>query len=77
MFSDKVVERYLSLTHFDPITCLMIHHMPFIETLDPRLQDVYKGMKPPGSPKYGLGYVEQCEKVIPTCIFDNPIPSSL
>jgi hypothetical protein len=52
----------------------MIHHMPSIETLDPRLQDVYKGMRPPGSPKYGLGYIEQCDKIIPAADLIIPYP---
>ena len=34
--------------------CLMIHYMPTIESLDPQLQDIYKGMRPPGTPRYGL-----------------------
>ena len=55
----------------------MIHHMPSIETLDPRLQDVYKGMRPPNTPKYGLGYIEQCDQVIPDCRFNNPLPPSI
>jgi hypothetical protein len=57
--------------------CLMIHYMPTIETLDPRLQDIYKGMRPPGTPKYGLGYTEQCDQVIPDCRFTNPLPESI
>jgi hypothetical protein len=40
---------------FEPAFCLMIHYMPTIESLDPRLQDIYKGMRPPGTPRYGLG----------------------
>jgi hypothetical protein len=37
----------------EPAFCLMIHYMPTIETLDPRLQDIYKGMRPPGTPNMG------------------------
>ena len=57
--------------------CLMIHYMPTIETLDPRLQDIYKGMRHPGTSKYGLGYTEQCDQVIPDCRFTNPLPESI
>ena len=60
-----------------PAFCFMIHYMPTIETLDPRLQDIYKGMRPPGTPKYGLGYIEQCDQVIPDCRFFNPLPSDM
>jgi len=67
----------LNSTQFDPITCLMIHHIPSIETLDPKLQDVYKGMRPHGTPKYGLGYIKQCDQVIPNCRFNNPLPPSI
>jgi hypothetical protein len=55
----------------------MIHYMPTIETLDPRIQDIYKGMRPPGTPRYGLGYIEQCDKVIRDCRFSNPLPSDI
>jgi hypothetical protein len=51
--------------------------MPSIESLDPRIKDIYKGMRPPGTPKYGLGYTEQCDTVIPDCRFTNPLPKDI
>jgi len=47
--------------------------MPTIETLDPRLQNIYKGMRPPGTPKYGLGYIEQCDQVHKPAIYKTRI----
>jgi len=49
----------------EPASCQMIHYMPSTATLDPRLQDFYKGSRTPNSPTYGLGYIEQCDSVIP------------
>jgi hypothetical protein len=57
--------------------CGMIHYMPSIESLDPRLREVYKGTRMPNSPKYGLGYIEQCDVTIPPCRFSNPLPKSI
>lgn len=71
----KTVDNTVSTSEHD--FCLMIHYMPTIETLDPRIQDIYKGMRPPGTPRYGLGYIEQCDKVIPDCRFSNPLPSDI
>ena len=34
-------------------------------------------MRPPDTPKYGLGYVEQCDTTIPDCRFTNPLPSDI
>ena len=51
--------------------------MPTIETLDPIIQDIYKGMRPPGTPRYGLGYIEQCDQIIPDCRFSNPLHSDI
>jgi hypothetical protein len=59
----------------DHTSCLMIHYMPSIESLDPRIKEIYRGMRTPNSPKYGLGYIEQCDTVIPECRFSNPLPS--
>ena len=56
---------------------IMIHYMPTIESLDPQLQDIYKGMRPPRTPRYGLGYIEQCDQVIPDYLINNLLPPSL
>jgi len=48
-------------------SCQMIHYMPSIESLDPRIREIYKGMRTPNAPRYGLGYIEQCDTVIPEC----------
>jgi hypothetical protein len=29
------------------------------------------------SPKYGLGYIEQCDTVIPESRFSNPLPKNM
>jgi len=55
----------------------MIHYMPSIESLDPRIKEIYRGMRTPNSPKYGLGYIEQCDAVIPECRFTNPLPKNM
>ena len=74
-FVHNCVESFAST--FESELCLMIHYMPTIETLDPRLQDIYKGMRPPRTPKYGLGYIEQCDQVIPDCRFSNPLSENM
>jgi hypothetical protein len=55
----------------------VMHYLPSISDLDPRLQDCYKGARMAKSPKYGLGYVEQCNSVIPPSRFSNPLPPSM
>ena len=57
--------------------CFMIHYMPSVESLDPRIKDIYKGMRPHVTPKYGLGYTEQCDIVILDCRFTNPLPKGI
>jgi hypothetical protein len=64
---NNTFESYVST--YESQHCLIIHYMPTIETLDPRLQDIYKGMRPPGTPRYGLAYIEQCDQVIHDCRF--------
>jgi hypothetical protein len=71
----NTLESFVSTS--EPQHCFIIHYMPTIETLDPRLQNIYKGMRPPGTPKYGLGYIEQCDQVIPDFRFTNPLPESI
>jgi hypothetical protein len=72
--STKSVE--MSASSSEPIICAMIHYMPSIESLDPRLKEIYKGTRTPNSPKYGLGYIEQCDVTIPECRFTNPLPKT-
>jgi hypothetical protein len=55
----------------------VMHYLPSISDLDPRLQSCYKGARTSKSPKYGLGYVEQCNSAIPPSRFTNPLPSNM
>lgn len=32
-------------------------------------------MRPPGIPKYGLGYLEKMDDIIPSCRFQKPVPT--
>jgi hypothetical protein len=66
----------MSASSSEPTICAMIHYMPSIESLDPRLKEIYRGTRTPNSPKYGLGYIEQCDVTIPECRFSNPLPKS-
>lgn len=66
-----------SVSTSESTSCNMIHYMPSIAILDPRLQDCYKGTRTPNAPKYGLGYVEQCDTVIPECRFSNSLPHNM
>jgi hypothetical protein len=34
-------------------------------------------MRTPNSPRYGLGYIEQCDTIIPECRFSNPLPTHI
>lgn len=61
----------------ETVSCQMIHYMPSIASLDPRLKSCYYGARTPNTPKYGLGYIEQCDTVIPECRLKNPLPSSM
>jgi hypothetical protein len=72
---DNTVDSTVSTS--EPAFCLMIHYMPTIETLYPIIKEIYKGMRPPGTPRYGLGYIEQCDQIIPDCRFSNPLPSDI
>jgi hypothetical protein len=55
----------------------MIHYIPSISSLDPRLKACYQGARTPNSSKYGLGYIEQCDVAIPESRFSNPLPKTL
>ena len=52
----------------------MMHLMPSLEEEDPRLTSIYMDMRPTNSPKYGLGYIEQADKLIPDCRFRDLPP---
>jgi hypothetical protein len=67
----------MSASSSEPVLCNMIHYMPSIESLDPRLKEIYRGTRTPNSPKYGLGYIEQCDVAIPECRFTNPLPKNI
>jgi hypothetical protein len=56
---------------------LMMHHILELETDDPRLIEIFSYCRPPGTPRYGLGYIEQTYAIIPSCIFENPLPTGL
>jgi hypothetical protein len=51
--------------------------MPSIAHLDPRLKECYKGARTPKCPPYGLGYIEQCDSVIPKSRFSNNLPKNM
>ena len=55
----------------------MIHSIPALETDDPRLKEIFSYCRPPGMPKYGLGYIEQANTVIPDCRFNNPLSADI
>jgi hypothetical protein len=38
---------------------------------------LYKGIRPPRTPKYGLGYIKQCDQFIPDCRFSNTLPKNM
>jgi hypothetical protein len=40
-----------------------MHYMPSVASLDPRLKSCYQGASTSNAPKYGLGYIEQCEQL--------------
>jgi len=67
----------MSVSTSESTSCQMIHYMPSIASLDPRLKACYQGSRTPNSPKYGLGYIEQCDSVIPECRFFNTLPPNM
>jgi hypothetical protein len=67
----------MSVSTSESLVCAMIHYMPSIESLDPRLKELYRGARTLNSPRYGLGYIEQCDVTIPECRFTNPLPKTI
>lgn len=67
----------MSASTSEPLVCAIIHYMPSIENLVPRLKECYKGYRTPNSLKYGLGYIGQTDVSIPECRFINPLPKNL
>lgn len=53
---------------------LMIHELPTLENEYPRVTEMFSKMIRPGMPKYGLGYHERLDSLIPSSRFQNPIP---
>ena len=47
----------------------MMHQLPSLENEDPRLTYIFSKMRPPNMPKYGLGYLEQMDYLIPQSRF--------
>jgi len=52
---------------------LLIHELPFLENEDARLTKMFSIMRLPGMPKYGFGYLEQMDDLIPSCRFQSPL----
>ena len=55
----------------------MMHSIPALETDDPHLKQIFSYFRSPRVPKYGLGYIEQANIVIPNYHFNNPLPSDI
>ena len=53
---------------------MIIHELPSLENEDPRLTEMFNKMRPLGMPRYGLGYLEQLDSLIPNSRFENPTP---
>lgn len=53
---------------------MLIHELPFLENEDPRLKEMFGKMRLHGMPRYGLGYLEKMDDVIPQSRFNNFIP---
>ena len=49
----------------------MMHLVPTLENEDPRLTAIFTNMRPANSPKYGLGYLEEKDRLIPECRFKD------
>jgi hypothetical protein len=56
---------------------LMVYHILELETDGPRLREMLSYCRPPGTPRYGLGYIEQIDAIISSCKFENPLPMGL
>lgn len=44
-----------------------IYEFPSLEYEDARLTEMFIKVRPPGMPRYGLGYLEKMDELIPTC----------
>ena len=56
-------------------TVIVIHELPSLENEDPRLTEMFSKMRPPGMPKYGLGYLEHTDDLIPSYWLQDPVPN--
>lgn len=52
----------------------MVHELPTLENEDLHLTKMFSKMRPPGIPKYGLGYLERLDSLIPSSMFQSHIP---
>lgn len=48
----------------------MMHEIPIMENEDPRLTQMFSVMRP-AKPRYGLGYLEKANGLIPDCRFGS------
>lgn len=53
---------------------MMMHLVPSMEEEDPRIVDLLLSQRPPSTPKYGLGYEERANRLIPACRFKDLPP---
>lgn len=54
-----------------------MHHISELEIDDPRLREIFSYCRPPRTPRYGLGYIEQIDAIIPSCRFENSLATGL